>query len=83
MEALRAATSGASRFLGREKELGTVEAGHTADLVFLSANPLENIANTRKVWAVVRNGSYYDRAALDVMLTRAKGLVAAVSDAKP
>lgn len=83
MEALCAATRGASHFLGREKELGAVEVGHTADLVLLSANPVENIANTRKVWAVVRNGSYYDRAALDVMLTRAKGAAAAVSDAKP
>jgi imidazolonepropionase-like amidohydrolase len=83
MEALQAATLGAAQFLGREKDLGTVETGHAADLVLLSANPAENIANTRKVWAVVRNGGYYDRAALDAMLARAKVAAAAVSEAKP
>jgi imidazolonepropionase-like amidohydrolase len=83
MEALQAATRGAALFLGREKELGTVEWGRAADLVLLSANPAENIANTRKVWAVVRNGSYYDRAALDALLAHAKEAAAAVREEKP
>lgn len=83
MEALQTATRGAAQFLGREKELGTVEAGHSADLVLLSANPMENIANTRKVWAVIRNGGYYDRVALDALLARAKEAAAAVSEQKP
>jgi imidazolonepropionase-like amidohydrolase len=82
MEALQAATRGAARFLGREKELGTVETGHAADLVLLNANPAENIANTRKVWAVIRNGSYYDRSALDALLARAKEAAAAVTEEK-
>jgi len=83
MEALQAATQGAAQFLGREKELGTVETGHAADLVLLSANPVENIANTRKVWAVVRNGRYLDRAALDALLDRAKEAAASATEAKP
>jgi len=83
MEALQAATRGAAQFLGREKELGTVETGHAADLVLLSANPVENIANTRQVWAVIRGGSYYDRAALDALLARAKEAAAAVPEEKP
>ena len=83
MEALQAATQGAAKFLGREKELGTVETGHAADLVLLSANPLEDIANTRRVWGVVRNGGYYDRAALDGMLAHVKESAAAVSEGKP
>ena len=83
MEALQAATRGAAQFLGREKEFGTVEAGHAADLVLLDANPIENISNTRKVWAVIRNGGYYDRAALDAMLARAKEAAAAVTGEKP
>lgn len=83
MEALEAATRGAAQFLGREKDLGTVQAGQAADLVLLSANPVEDIANTRKVWAVIRHGDCYDRAALDAMLTQAKEAAAAVPAEKP
>ncbi|MGB8474647.1 MAG: amidohydrolase family protein [Candidatus Acidiferrum sp.] len=83
MEALQAATRGAAQFLGRETELGTVERGHSADLVLLSANPVENIANTRKVWSVVLEGRYYDRVALDAMLLGAKEAAAAVPEEKP
>jgi hypothetical protein len=82
MEALQAATRSAAQVLGHEKEFGTVEPGKTADLVILDANPLENIANTRKILAVIRNGNYLDRAALDAMLTKAKMAAAAVPPEK-
>jgi len=38
--------------------------------VLLSANPLEDIANTQKVAGVVSNGHYFSRGDLDKMLTR-------------
>jgi imidazolonepropionase-like amidohydrolase len=82
LEAIQAATRGAAQFLGREKDFGTVEVGKTADLVLLDANLLENIANTRKILAVIRNGKYLDRAALDAMLTKAKSAAAAVPPEK-
>jgi imidazolonepropionase-like amidohydrolase len=78
-EALQAATRGAAQFLEREQDFGTVETGKLADVTLLDANPLEDIANTRKVFAVVRNGQYLDRAALDAMLAKAK---AAAAEAK-
>jgi imidazolonepropionase-like amidohydrolase len=77
-EALRAATLGAAEFLGRERELGTVEKGKIADLVLVDANPLENIGNTRKISAVIRSGKYLDRAALDKLLAEARSAAAAV-----
>jgi imidazolonepropionase-like amidohydrolase len=71
-EALRAATSDAARFLGREKEFGVVASGADADLVLLDENPLEKISNTTRIAAVIRVGVYLDRAALDNLLSQAK-----------
>jgi imidazolonepropionase-like amidohydrolase len=71
MEALQAATVNPARFLGREKDLGTVENGKVADMLLLYANPLEDIANTRKIWAVIYNGKVYPRDSLDRMLDQA------------
>jgi hypothetical protein len=72
VEALRAATSGPARFLGREAEMGTVAEGRMADLVVLDDDPLVNIANTTRIAAVVLRGTLYDRAALDGMLEEVK-----------
>ena len=81
-EALAAATSGAATFLGREHDLGTVETGKIADLVLLDGSPLESIANTQRVNAVVRAGVYLDRADLDKLLTQAKAAAAGAPSTK-
>jgi imidazolonepropionase-like amidohydrolase len=77
-EALQAATQGAARFLGRERDFGTVEKGKLADLVLLDANPLEDIGNTRKIAGVIRGGNYLNRAALDKLLAQARAVAASV-----
>jgi imidazolonepropionase-like amidohydrolase len=51
-EALRTATLNPAQYLRREKDLGTVEVGKFADLVLLSANPLDDIKNTRRIVSV-------------------------------
>ena len=81
-EALQAATRGAAQFLGRERDFGMVEAGKLADLVLLDASPLENIANTQRVAAVIRGGKYLDRPDLDKLLAEAKAAAAAAAPAK-
>jgi imidazolonepropionase-like amidohydrolase len=68
LEALQTASRNPARFLGREKEVGTVQQGKLADLVLLDNDPLANIHNTTKIRAVVANGRLYDRTALDQML---------------
>jgi len=78
-EVLQAATRGAAQFLGRERDCGTVEKGKIADLVLLDASPLENIANTQRIAAVIRNGKYLDRGDLDKLLAGAKSAAAAVA----
>ena len=61
-EAITAATSRATAFLGLIDEVGTIEAGKRADLVLLDGDPLADIANTRRVAAVVVGGVPLDRA---------------------
>jgi imidazolonepropionase-like amidohydrolase len=68
LEALQAATLNAAKCLGLSDSNGTVEKGKAADLVLLDADPLVDIANTRKIGAVVVAGKYFDRPALDQML---------------
>jgi imidazolonepropionase-like amidohydrolase len=48
--------------------LGTVEKGKIADLVLLEANPLDDIHNTKKIAAVVRNGKLFSQAELQKLL---------------
>ena len=67
MEALQAATRGPAEFLGRLRDEGTIEAGKKANLVLLDANPLVDIANTRRVAAVLLAGRVFDAAALQKM----------------
>jgi predicted amidohydrolase YtcJ len=56
LEALQAATRNPAEFLGRLAEEGTVQVGKRANLVLLDADPLSDIANTRRVSAVVLRG---------------------------
>ncbi len=69
-EALQTATLNPARFFQMEDQLGTIEPGKIADLVFLDANPLEDIRNTQKVTAVIVNGRYISKAGLQKILQR-------------
>jgi hypothetical protein len=77
VQALRAATLGPAQFLDATDSLGTVAAGKLADLVLLDADPLLDIRNTRRIRAVVTNGRYFDRGALDSLLAGVEHAAAA------
>jgi imidazolonepropionase-like amidohydrolase len=76
LEALQTATLNPSKFYGRTKDFGTVEQGRIADLVLLRENPLNDIANTRTVTAVIADGSYISQKQLDEMKTKLRALAA-------
>ncbi len=64
LEALRAATRDVARTIGVDGRLGVIEEGAFADLVVLDADPLKDIRNTQKIYAVIKNGEPVDRARL-------------------
>jgi imidazolonepropionase-like amidohydrolase len=63
MEALMVGTRNAAQILNLN-QLGTIAPGKSADFVVLDANPLDNIANTRKISTVYLRGREVPRAAL-------------------
>ncbi len=73
------ATSEAAKFLEHGGEFGVIATGAHADLVLLDENPLEKISNTTSITAVIRDGAYLDRAALDLMLDQAKAAARSAS----
>ena len=51
-------------------QLGTIAPNKSADFVVLNANPLDNIANTRKIDRVYLRGEEVDRAAMRKRFTQ-------------
>jgi imidazolonepropionase-like amidohydrolase len=76
MAALQTATRNPAEFLGLQKETGTIANGKIANLVLLDANPLQDIRNTRKIWAVILNGRLLTRADLDRVLDQVSAFAA-------
>lgn len=64
LAALQAATIVPARAMKLDAELGTVEPGKRADLVVLDADPLDAIANIRKVRWTISSGRLFDPGAL-------------------
>jgi hypothetical protein len=82
-DALAAATVGPAEYLGLRDSLGTVEAGRAADLVILDADPLADIRNIRRVYAVVSQGRLIDPAARQALLESARAAAARARPAAP
>ena len=61
MQVLVAATRNSAEFL-RMNDAGTLAANKSADFIVLDANPVEDIANTRRISAVYLRGAAVDRA---------------------
>lgn len=66
MQALQSSTSWAADMLAGFKgargnqKVGSIQAGNFADLLILDANPLEDIANTKKIERVMKGGEFLE-----------------------
>jgi len=72
VEAIQIASYNGARWLGVEKDIGSVEAGKAADLVVVAGDPAKNISDIRKTETVFKDGVGYDAKKL---LDSVKGCV--------
>jgi imidazolonepropionase-like amidohydrolase len=70
-QALSAATCNPAEFLHAAEEWGTIAVGKRADLVLLSANPLEDIRNTARIEGVSVGGRWLAPPELQRMIQTA------------
>jgi hypothetical protein len=70
--ALEVASVHGAHFIGRSRDLGTLESGKLADLMVLDANPLDDIRNTEQIAFVVKGGVVYDGFSLDEVWPRSR-----------
>ena len=80
IESLQTATINPARFLGMEKDLGTIEKGKVANLVLLDADPVSDIRNTQRIDSVVLKGKLLTRTDLDKLLQDVATKAAAASN---
>jgi imidazolonepropionase-like amidohydrolase len=69
MQVITAATRNGAAFL-KLTDVGTIEANKSADFLVLDANPLDDIANTRRISSVYIRGAAVDRAPFRVTQTQ-------------
>src|SRR5215204_1984442 len=60
LEVIEIATNNGAKALGIDDIVGTIQAEKQADMIVLSANPVENISNTKKIEAVIVDGRFAD-----------------------
>ncbi|HEY4071071.1 MAG TPA: amidohydrolase family protein [Sphingomicrobium sp.] len=62
MAVIQAVTLNGAKAMGAEKDMGTIAPRKLANMVVLSANPLENVRNMRTVVMTVKRGREFARA---------------------
>ena len=65
MGALEVATIEGAKFLGADRDIGSISVGKLADLLVFNSNPLDNIRNTTDIRYVIQGGIVRDGMTLD------------------
>ena len=61
LDVIKLATRNGADALGILNKVGTIEPGKEADMIVLTANPVANISNTKKIEAVINDGKFVNR----------------------
>jgi enamidase len=73
-QAIRISTLNGARFLGRDKDIGTLEVGKRADVVLIDGDPSKDVAAIEKMPLVFKNGIGYDTAKIFAAMKETVGL---------
>jgi imidazolonepropionase-like amidohydrolase len=60
MQVIQSFSKGASEALGIDKDFGTLGRGKAADLLVVTGNPLDNIANMHNIETVYLGGRKFE-----------------------
>lgn len=60
LAAIQIATENGAKYLGRDKDIGTIASGKAADLVLIKGDPSKNISDIENVETVFKDGVGYD-----------------------
>ena len=61
-DVIKIATKNGAEALNVINQTGTIEPGKLADILILSANPIEDIENTKMIDAVISNGRIIEKS---------------------
>ncbi|WEN14367.1 amidohydrolase family protein [Rhodanobacter sp. AS-Z3] len=64
VQAIQIASLNGARFMGVDKDIGSIEVGKAADMVLVKGNPANNIKDIENVVLVFKDGVGYDSAML-------------------
>ena len=70
LEAIRAGTLNGAKYVGLDKDVGSLEVGKLADLVVIDGNPLQNLRDSKKVRYTLANGRLFDAATMNEIGSR-------------
>jgi imidazolonepropionase-like amidohydrolase/Tol biopolymer transport system component len=70
LQALRTATLAPARYLGLDRDLGSIEPGKLADLVVIDGDVLADIRQSDRVSQVMQNGRLFDAATMNEVWPR-------------
>ena len=73
-QAISISTLNGAKYLGRDKEVGTLEVGKRADIVVIDGDPVKDVAALEEMPLVFKNGVGYDTAKIFAAMKETVGL---------